>query len=161
MAYVGQPSRSQFGHIQVHANASGVEEYNGGEPFCLKLPVDFSLADAAVLYTVPANLPKIRIGLVFWEITTSWTGGTASAIGVSSSATGYTTKGMIHGGSGGDVAAALVSTTPYNLGTAGTALTAAPKLIILPAGATLRFDRITSAFTAGAGFVHVHAFMQA
>jgi hypothetical protein len=106
-----------------------------------------------VLYTVPANI-KVRVVSVFWEITTSWTGGTSSAIGISSSATGYTTKGMVHGGSAGDVAAALLSTAPYNVGTQGTGITAAPKVIILPAAATLRFDRITSVFTAGAGFVH-------
>lgn len=153
-AYSGQPGRSPFGHPQVHLNASGVEEYNGGETFCLKLPIDFTLADAAVLWTSPANI-KTRIISVFWEITTSWTGGTSSAIGVSSSATGFTTKGMVHGGSAGDVAAALVSTTPINLGTIGTGLSATPKVIILPAASTLRFDRVTSVFTAGAGFVHV------
>lgn len=154
MAYQGQTSRSPFGHPQVHLNNSGVEEYNGGETIDLKLPIDFSLADATVLYTVPANI-TVRVMIAYWEITTSWTGGSSSAIGLSSSATGYTTKGMVHGGSAGDVAAALVSTTPYNLGTVGTGLSATPKLIILPTGSTIRFDKVTSAFTAGAGFVHL------
>jgi hypothetical protein len=157
MSYVGQPSRSQFGHPQVHLNASGVEEANGGETFALKLAIDYTLADAAVLYTVPANLPKIRIVSVFWEVTTAFTGGTSAAIGLSSSATGFTTKGMIHGGSSGDVLATLVA--GYKVGTQGTGFTSAPKVVVLPAGSTIRFDRITDAFTAGAGFVHAECRM--
>jgi hypothetical protein len=150
-AYIAQPGRSQFGHPQVHLNAAGVEEYNGGETFALKIPIDYTLADAAVLYTVPANL-KIRIVSVFWEVTNGFTGGSSSAIGLSSSATNYTTKGMVHGGSGGDVAATLVA--GYHVGTLGTGITADPKVVVLPGASTIRFDRITSVFTAGAGYVH-------
>lgn len=158
MAYTARPGRSPFGHVQVHLNDSGVEEYNGGEPLALKLAISFALADAAVIYTVPSDIPKFRITSAFWEVTTGWTGGTSSAIGLSSSQTNYTTKGMVHGGSAGDVAATLVA--GYHGGTVGTGITADPKVIILAAGATIRFDRITSAFTAGAGFVHLHGYIQ-
>jgi len=157
--YVGQPGRSPFGHPQVHLNSAGVEEANGGESFCLKLPIDYTLADAAVLYTVPAHLAKVRILSVFWEVTTGFSGGSSSAIGLSSSQTNYTTKGMVHGGSSGDVAATLVA--GYHVGTQGTGFTADPKVVILAAGATIRFDRITSVFTAGSGYVHIHAQTQA
>lgn len=157
MAYTAQPSRSQFGHPQVHLNDAGAEEYNGGEPLCLKLPISFALADAAVLYTVPANIPKLRLLSFLWEPTTSFSGGSSSAIGLSSSNTTYTTKGMLHGGSAGDVAAAL--TAGYHAGTVGTGISADPKAIILVAGNTIRFDRITSVFTAGAGYVHAHGYV--
>jgi hypothetical protein len=151
MTTYAQPSKSPFGHPQVHLNASGVEEYNGGETYALKLPIDFTIADAAVLYTIPY---RSRVVALFWEITASFTGGSSSAIGVSSSQAAFTTKGMIHGGSSGDVAATLVTGAQPFRGTQGTAFTAAPFIAILDVGATLRFDRVTSAFTAGAGFVH-------
>jgi len=120
----------------------------------LKLAIDYTLADAAVLYTVPAGL-RLLIQDAWWDIVTGFTGGSSSAVGLSSSQAPYTTKGMLLGGSSGDVAATLVAGATQ--GTVGTGLTAAPKLIVLAAGATVRFDRITSVFTAGAGYVHLTA----
>jgi hypothetical protein len=121
--------------------------------FVLTFPVTFNTADAAVLYTVPAGV-RVSVERAFWEPTTSWTGGTASAIGVSSSNTNYTTKGDLLGGATGDVAAGLVSTGAPFKGTIG-AKAATQGVIVLVAGDTIRFDRITSAFTAGAGNVHI------
>lgn len=126
----------------------------------LKLPIGFALADAAVLFTVPTLLNgavALQIDSLYWEITTSFTGGSSSAIGVSSSNTNYSTKGDVLGGSGGDVAAGLLSTgLTYKGGTIGAKYASNGK-IVLVAGDTLRFDRITSVFTAGAGFVHINA----
>lgn len=153
MTYTAQPSKSQYGHPQGHTNSAGAYERNGGDQFAAKIPIDFSLADAAVLYTLPSDM-RARLLSVFWEVTTSFTGGSSAAIGVSSSQTAFTTKGQIHGGSSGDVLATLVAGVQPFRGTQGTAFTAAPFLVILDGGATLRFDRITSAFTAGAGFLH-------
>lgn len=153
MSYQAQPSKSQFGHPQVHTNSAGVPERNGGETFAVKLPIDFTIADAGVLYTLPADL-RARLVAVFWEITASFTGGSSSAIGISSSQTAFNTKGMLLGGASGDVAATLVSGAQPFRGTQGTAFTAAPFIAVLDGGANLRFDRVASQFTAGAGFVH-------
>lgn len=124
----------------------------------LKLAFDFSTTDAAVLFTVPAltnGASAIKLDSLFWEITTSFTGGSSSAIGISSSSALYNTKGDLLGGASGDLAAALVS-TGGNLksGTAGTKVVSTVKNFLV-AGDTIRFDRIASAFTAGAGFLHV------
>lgn len=152
MAYQAVPGKSQFGHPQVHLNDAGVEEGNGGETFSLKLPFDFNTADAAVLYTVPANL-RVMVDSALWEITTGFTGGTSSAIGVSSSQSPHDAKGDILGGASGDLAATLV--VGVKRGTQGLSFTAAPNCVVLDAGATIRFDRIASVYTAGVGFIHL------
>lgn len=121
--------------------------------FTLTLPVTFNTADAAVLYTVP-NGVRLSVERAFWEPTVSWTGGTASAIGASSSNASYSTKGDLLGGAAGDVAAGLVSTGAPFKGTIG-AKAATQGVIVLVAGDTIRFDRIASAFTAGAGNIHI------
>lgn len=130
--------------------------YNGLTPFGhLKLPFTFSNADASTLYTIPTGL-IIEIGRAYWEIGTSMTGGASSAIGISSSNASYNTKGDILGGATGDVAATLVSTgVKYKGGTLG-AKFGSNGMVVLVGGDTIRFDRITSAFTAGAGFVHLN-----
>lgn len=126
----------------------------GGYPVHLKLAVGFGTADAAVLATVPAGF-VFEVQSAFWEVTTSFTGGSSSAIGVSSDDTDYSTKGDILGGATGDVLATLVSTgRVYKGGTVGAKFASNGKVVV-GAGKVLRFDRITSAFTAGAGYVHV------
>lgn len=125
----------------------------GSGRFTLTLPITFALADAAVMYTVPSGL-RISLERAFWEITTSFTGGASSAIGVSSSNANYNTKGDLLGGAAGDVAAVVISTGNPFKGTVG-AKAATQGLIILVAGDTIRFDRVTSAFTAGVGNVHI------
>lgn len=125
----------------------------------LKLPIAFGTADAAILFTVPTltnGAAALQIDSLYWEITTSFTGGASSAIGVSSSNTNFSTKGDLLGGASGDVAATLVSTgVTYKGGTLGTKFGSNGKIMLI-AGDTIRFDRITSAFTAGAGYVHVN-----
>lgn len=117
--------------------------------------IAFGTADTAVLYTVPVGY-EIRIQRTYYKITTSFTGGTNSAIGASSSDAAYNTKGDIQGGSGGDLAAALVSTGgSYKAGTVG-AKFGSNGVVVLVAGDTIRFDRVVSAFTAGAGLLRVH-----
>lgn len=125
-------------------------------PFWLALPIAYTTADAAVLYTVPTG-KRLFIHRAVWEVAVSFTGGAASAIGVSSDDTSANTKGDILGGAGGDVAATLVSTgVPAKGGTLG-AKFGSNGAIVIGAGKVLRFDRIVSAFTAGSGFVHVQA----
>lgn len=120
----------------------------------LELDVTFNNADASVIYTVPVGY-RMKIVSAFWEPSIAWTGGTASAIGLSSSNAGYATKGDLLGGAAGDVAAGLtvVAATPCK-GTVG-AKVASGGTVVLLAGDTIRFDRITSAFTAGAAKVHL------
>ncbi len=120
----------------------------------LKLAVGFATADAAAIFTLPAG-SRLFVRRAYWEVVTGFTGGAASAIGISSDNTAYSTKGDVLGGAAGDVAATLISTTPGPfVGTAG-AKSALP--IVLSPTNIVRFDRITSAFTAGAGYVHVVA----
>jgi hypothetical protein len=121
----------------------------------LALAIAFGTANNAVLYTVPTGF-KIRLNRTYWEVTTSFTGGSSSAIGVSSSNTNFNTAGDLLGGSSGDVAATLVSTgSPYIGGTLGTKF-GSNGIVVLTGGDTIKFNRITSAFTAGAGNVHAH-----
>lgn len=153
MAYTSTPSKSPFGHPQVHANASGVEENNGGDLYAIKIAVDYTLADATVLFTVPFRSVMIPDS-AFVEVTTGFTGGTSSAVGISSSQTAYTTKGMLMGGSAG-LLTAVIGTATIVRGTQGTGITASPNVIVLEKGATIRWDLIASQYAAGAGFIHM------
>lgn len=123
-------------------------------PFWLCLPITFNNADASVLYTVPAG-QRMHIHNAWWEVTVGWTGGAASTIGVSSSDANYNTKGDILGAAAGDVAAVLVTAGRLLKGTAGTKGPLSTTPVTLAASSTIRHDRITSAFTAGAGNVHL------
>ena len=127
---------------------AGTGQFSGD----LVIPFTFNTADAAVLFTVPAGY-RMQIADAFWEPTTSFTGGTASAIGLKSSNAGYATAGDILGGAAGDVAAGLtaVPATPLKR-TVGAKIAAG---VVLIAGDTVIFNRMVSAFTAGAGNVHV------
>ena len=127
----------------------------------LALPITFATADATALLTIQAG-SRLCIRELFWEVTTSFTGGASSAIGVSSNKTTptiWSTKGDLLGGATGDVLATLVSTAADGIvaGTVGTDWDTVAKRrggIWVPTD-TIRFDAITSAFTAGAGYVHV------
>lgn len=121
----------------------------------LKLPIGFGTADGAAILTVPAGFVLRLTGFPFWDITTSFTGGSSSAIGVSTDVTGYDTKGDLLGGASGDVLAGL--TAGIRAGTLGGELDdhVGFQALALVEGDEIQFDRITSAFTAGAGFVCV------
>lgn len=113
-------------------------------------PVTFATADAAVLGTLPAGMVA-RVVRGYWEVTTGFSGGSSSAIGLSSGQTPHNAKGDLLGGAAGDLAATLVAGT-YVEGTIGTDNAAG---IILRPTATILFDRITSVYTAGAGSAHL------
>lgn len=125
----------------------------------MKLAVGFATADNAVLFTVPtfATAPfatGIRLAVLSstWEITSDWTGGTLSAIGLSSSSAKASTAGDILGGATGDQAVNLTAAALFD-GTAGTKV-GQPRTVLV-AGDTIKFNRIASAFIAGAGFGHI------
>lgn len=121
----------------------------------LKLPIAAATADAAALFRVPAGM-KLALERLWWEIAADFTGGSSSAIGVSSDLAPHETKGDLLGGSGGNVAAALVASAGHVGGTIGASF-GSNGIVVLTAGSVIRFDRITSAFTAGSGYVHVLA----
>jgi hypothetical protein len=121
--------------------------------FHLQIPIAFGTADAAVLFTTPAGA-LLQFDEFAWEITANFTGGTSSAIGVSSTKTGFTTKGDLLGGAAGNVAAELTAALGITLGTIGAGFdTLAKRRVLWKPTEILRFDRITDAFTAGTGFV--------
>lgn len=122
-------------------------------PVELRLPIAYTTADNAVLLTVPTGY-ALKLESMHWRVTTGFTGGTASAIGISSSVD--TTQGDLLGGATGDVTATL-GTAGRKAGTIGAKMDSDSELHaqLLAAGATIVFDRITSAYTAGAGFAVV------
>ncbi len=123
--------------------------------FTMKVPIDFSMADGATILTVPENFTLRLTGLPYWELTTAWTGGASSTIGIATNKTGYNTPGDILGGAAGDAAATLVGGTAP--GTIGPKLDtpAEVQAFLMEEGDTFTYEEITSAFTAGAGFVCV------
>jgi hypothetical protein len=123
-------------------------------PIDLALAVDYTKADAAVLATIPTGA-RFMVQGGLWEVSTGFTGGSSSAIGLSSSQSGHTTKGDVLGGSGGDVTA-LLGTAGIKEATIGADVAAG---MVLRAGETIRFDRITSVYTAGAGYAHLIGFL--
>jgi len=122
-----------------------------GFPFDLSIAVTYAKADAAVLATAPTS-SVIELARSYWEVTTNWTGGTSSAVGVSLDTAPANTQGDVLGGAGGDVAATLVASGGKLLGTIGAKVASG---ILLKGGVGVRWDRIVDAFTAGAGNVHL------
>lgn len=145
-------TNSPYGHAEGKM-VGGVWVTNLPNRFYLKLAIGFATADAATLFTFPSD-KIVVLERLWWEVVTGFTGGSSSAIGVSSDATGYSTKGDLLGGASGDVTATLGTSATYKGGTVG-AKYASNGIVIIPAGKVLRFDAITSAYTVGAGFVHV------
>lgn len=142
---------------QPGSSASFASGDNTTAPNTVKFAISSATADAAVLYTVPTGKVLV-VSEADWQVDTAFSGGTAAAIGISSSAPGATAKGSILGGADGDDIDVLGS-TGIKEGTRGTALSSGE--LRLPAGSTIKFDRITSAFTAGAGFARVRGRLEA
>lgn len=116
----------------------------------LYAPFSYATADGATLLTVPTGC-VLKLDSAHWKVTTPLTGGSSSAIGVA--ATGHTTAGDILGGASGDVEATLTAGT--KAGTVGAKMDTDVELhsMIFVATNTFTFERITSVFTAGAGYV--------
>lgn len=127
--------------------------------FVMKIPVAFGMADGATIETVPEGMALRLAGVPYWEVTTPWSGGSSSAIGISSNKTGFTAAGAVLGGAAGDVEATLVA--GIAAGTIGTGFDslAEHQAALFEEGDTLTYEEITSAFTAGAGFVCLPVFL--
>lgn len=150
-ATVPQPIRDAIYNYPPAMAEAMLQLFAQGLPFWLALAFDFNKADAAALFTVPTG-NRLFVHRALWEIATGFTGGASSAIGLSSDDASASTKGDILGGASGDVAATLVA--GIKGGTLG-AKFGSNGVIVLAAGKVIRFDRITSAFTAGVGIAHV------
>ena len=140
------------------ANLAGRWLATPGQMVDLAFAITYATADAATLYTMPTGA-ALKVEGLYWEVTTGFSGGSSSAIGVSTtktSPTNWSTKGDLLGGSGGDVAATLIAGARI-AGTIGTDMDTLAKVrgALWVAADVFRFDRITSAFTDGAGYVHV------
>lgn len=141
---------SPYGHPKGVVDPNGNWILLGAGCAQLKLPIDYTLADAAPLFEVPSGT-RLLVEKTFWEVTTAFEGGTASAIGLSSTVAPHETQGDLLGGAAGDEEADLV--VGLTAGTAGASF--AGGLVVLEAGTIIRFDRIVDAFTAGAGYAHI------
>ena len=140
-----QSLSSPHGHAKIpSADGTGIAT--------LKLAISSATADGAVLFTVPAG-HYLRVNRSYWNVQTGFTGGTSSAIGLSSSNAGYATNGDLLGGASGDLTATLGS-AGIKGGTLG-AKFGSNGVILLAPGDTIKFDRIASAYTAGAGYAMV------
>lgn len=118
----------------------------------LKMPIAYTSTDGEAILTVPSGMILRFAGLPYYDITTSFTGGSSSAIGLSTSVSGYETGGDVLGGASGDVTADL--TAGVRAGTLGGEFddNVGLQALALVGSDEVQFDRITSAFTAGAGF---------
>lgn len=118
----------------------------------LALPFSYATADGATLLTIPTGC-RLQLDSAHWEVTTLFAGGSSSAIGVA--ATGFATAGDILGGAAGDVEATL--TAGVKAGTIGAKMDTDAELhtTLFQATNVFTFERITSAFTSGVGYVHL------
>jgi hypothetical protein len=119
----------------------------------LACPFTYANADGSTLLTLPTGCRFLLLDS-YWEVTTGFTGGSSSAIGVAS--TTRSTAGDILGGASGDVAATLVAGSAIN-GTIGATMDTLAEIHAnrFAAGEVFTLERITSAFTAGVGKVHL------
>ncbi len=89
-----------------------------GPDVVMPLAFTFATADGAALFTTPTGVILQPLDL-WWDISTSLSGGSSSAIGVSSNKSGFTAKGCLLGGPVGDVAATLTAAASPARGTRG------------------------------------------
>ncbi len=129
--------------------------------FVLKVPVAYTNTDGEALETIPESFALRLGGQPYWEVTAGFTGGSSSAIGISSNITGYEVAGDLLGGASGDVAATLVA--GIDVGTIGDELGDQVGLhaLLFEEGSEFQNDRITSVFTAGSGFACFPVFVAA
>ncbi len=121
----------------------------------LKIPFSYTTADMATIFTTPTG-SRIHPYDAWWEILADMTGGASSSIGVNTSVAGWNVAGDVLGGVAGDVEATLVASNARMVGTTGTKMgTRVDGRLVMIAGDTFAFNRITSAFTAGDGNVRI------
>ncbi len=118
----------------------------------IALPFTYATANNAVLWTAPVG-SLLLLDHAYWEVTTGFTGGSSSSLGVNTSNASGSSAGDVLGGSGGDIAATLVTGAVIH-GTIGGKTAAG---IFVVAADTIKFNRIVDAYAAGVGIAHVLA----
>lgn len=123
----------------------------------LAVPFSAALADGATILTIPAGC-RFKLESAHYEITTLFAGGSSSAIGIAATSP-FNTAGDILGGGSGDVEAGL--TAGVRPGTIGAKMDTDAELhtALFVATNTFTYEEITSAFTSGAGYVHLVGFL--
>lgn len=128
--------------------------------FDLVIPVTSANTDNQTLVTVPAEMTLQPHPNIILEVTTVWAGGAASTIGLSFSTPSLNrTKGNLAGGAAGNSGFTSTYFAAMTLGSQFAAGLA--QAVILPPASLILFDRITSAFTSGAGNFHLPCFRYA
>lgn len=120
----------------------------------LQFALDFNFTNNQVIFTVPTGI-RLLVLRPFLEVGTPWTGGVASAIGVSSNNAAYNTAGDLMGGAGGDLTANLGSGFQGTAGTKIATMYSTRPPVVLIGGNTILWNRIVSAYTAGNGVLNV------
>lgn len=149
----GVATEDEAQELIVEPDAGAGQWLRADPAFIARIPISYTNTDGEAIWTIPAGFAVRLIGLPCYDITTAFTGGSSAAIGASTSITGYDTKGDVIGGASGDVLAGL--TAGVRAGTLGGELndTAGLAAMLFVEGDEVQFDRITDAFTAGAGFI--------
>jgi len=119
----------------------------------LSMAITSATTNNQVLLTLQSG-QRLRPADFYWETTLAWSGGSSSGIGLNSNKTGFSTAGDLLGNTLGDVAATLV--TGVTAGTVGGGFDTVTKRhnAIFVSGDTIRFNRVVSAYTTGAGNAH-------
>jgi hypothetical protein len=125
--------------------------------FDLLLPVTFANTDNQQLVLVPAEMTLLPVYAgIFLEVSTAWGGGATPTIGLSfTNGTVTRTKGNLAGGAAGNGAFTYVTYRQMTLGSQYSIATGTVDAIVLGPGSTILFDRITDAYTSGAGNFHI------
>lgn len=121
--------------------------------FIAKVPIAYTNTNGQAIWVIPAGFVLRLAGQPYWEIVTPFSGGSSSAIGLSTNITNLTTGGDLLGGASGDTTA--VESAGVAAGTVGGGSATELHGLLMVAGTEIQFDRITSAYTAGAGFARI------
>jgi len=123
----------------------------------LELPIAYTMADHTALLTLPTGA-VFRLEYAHWRITTGFTGGSSSAIGIQS--TTLSTAGDVLGGASGDVTATL-GTAGIKAGTIGAKMDTDAEIHdnLFVAAEVFYYEKVTSTYTAGAGFACLEGYL--
>jgi hypothetical protein len=128
--------------------------------FDLVIPATFANTDNQSMVVVPAEMTLQPHPNIILEVTTVWAGGAASTIGLSFSTPSLNrARGNLAGGAAGNSGFTSTFFAAMTLGSQFAGGLA--QAVILPPASIIAYDRITSAFTSGAGNFHLPCFRYA
>lgn len=125
--------------------------------FDLVIPVTFANTDNQQLVLVPTPMTLLPVYAgIFLEVTTAWAGGTTPKIGLSfTNGTVTRTQGNLAGGATGNGAFTFVTYKQLTLGSQYSIAAGTTDAVVLGPGSTILWDRISDAYTSGAGNIHI------